>query len=178
MRSHRPNARWPSRPRDNAKRRMNCPHQQRHVHPGHCRGLVSRGAADSFSERSLALDHAPRSLWRRVGPQRAGDFGLRGHVDGTEERNERHADQRRGLPSTGGKALRIEDNTIQGTLLASLTGGTRNPWSDGRRACSHSARRTCAAARWAGGCYLTSLSLSCWISSTCGRADFALLSQT
>jgi hypothetical protein len=97
---------------------------------------------------------------------------------GTEARNGRHGDQRRGLPSTVCKALRIEDNTIEGTLLPSLTGGTRDSRSDGRPACSHPARRTCAAAGWACGCYLTSPVLSCWISSTCGRADIALLSQT
>jgi DNA-directed RNA polymerase specialized sigma24 family protein len=51
-------------------------HDQRYVyvHPGHYRRLPSRGAVESFTNRSLGLHHVPRNLRRCVGPLRAEGF--------------------------------------------------------------------------------------------------------
>src|SRR5262249_3049974 len=61
-----------------------CPHHACCVHPRRYERLLSGGGELAFTNCCPSLNCLPRKMHRRVGPQRARDFGLGAEVDCTE----------------------------------------------------------------------------------------------
>src|SRR5262249_14352622 len=63
--------------------RRNRPQHACCVHPRRYQRLLSGGGEIAFTNRCPSLNCLPRKMHRRVGPERAGHFGLRAQVEVT-----------------------------------------------------------------------------------------------